>query len=180
MPKAWLVGGAAALALLLVVSIVLGVTQRAEQLQEGTPERTVQRYLLAADEDDYKTAYNLLTKELRVRCPMEDFAAGSSGGRTRLGSRRVTHEDTKYVDETAIVIARVTNIDGGGPFETSESSYEQRFTLSLEEGEWRLARNFWPFFCFDEHLREAERAEPPLAPAPEPTNQTSTPSETAP
>jgi hypothetical protein len=183
MPKAWLVGGAAALAVLLVVSIVLGVTQRAEQLQEGTPERAVQRYLLAADEDDYKTAYSLLTDELRDRCPMEAFAAGSSGGRTKLDSRRVTHEDTKYVDDTAVVIARVTNISGGGgPFGSSESSYEQRFTLSLEEGEWRLARNAWPFFGCDGPFR-AEPAVPrfpPAPPAPEPTDQTSTPSEMAP
>ena len=179
MPKAWLVGGAAALAVLLVVSIVLGVTQQAEQLQEGTPERTVQQYLIAADQEDYKTAYSLLTKELRDQCPMERFAAGSFGGRTKLDSRRVTHEGTKYVDDTAVVTARVTNIGGGGPFGTSESSYEQRFTLSLEEGEWRLARHFWPFFGCDGPFR-AEPAEPPSRMAPEPTNQTSTPSEIAP
>ena len=47
MSKIWLIGGAAALSVLLLASVAIGLTQSEDTFQAGTPEETVQRYLKA-------------------------------------------------------------------------------------------------------------------------------------
>ena len=124
---------------LLTASIVLALTQREDEFAEGTPERAVQRFLIAARDQDFSTAHALLSEARRQECPIEDLIGTPYGGKQDLENSRVTLEDTKDLDDGgAVVIARVTRISSSGPFGTSESSSERRFTLSQEDGEWRL------------------------------------------
>ena len=145
MSKLWLISGSAGLSILVIISILLGLTQQPTEFEHGSPEAAVQKYLIAAVENDYETAYSLFSKEFRDQCPMRDFAGGT-GAFSQLDNSRVTYEETKYVQETSVVITRVTYLDNGGPFGSMESSHEQRFTLMLENGEWKMSGESWPLY----------------------------------
>ena len=174
MPKIWLIGGAAFLVVLLAASVVVALTEREEPLPEGTPERAVQLFLVAAEEEDLKTAYALLSEELKEKCSVEGFASKRFGSRDLKGSR-VTLEETKVLNGSVVVIARVTRIQGSGPFGTSESSHEERFTLSRDEGEWRFTYFSWPYYgCGEPELYSPYKDTPPPpepAPTPEPARE---------
>ena len=157
---AWLIGAAVFVGVLLTASIVLALTQREDEFAEGTPERAVQRFLIAARDQDFSTAHALLSEARRQECPIEDLIGTPYGGKQDLENSRVTLEDTKDLDDGgAVVIARVTRISSSGPFGTSESSSERRFTLSQEDGEWRLTGDPWPFYgCPRPRLQEPVEA----------------------
>ena len=166
-----LIGGAVALALLLLVSVVVGLTQSEDSFRAGTPEETVQRYLIAAQDEDFKTAHGLLSRELKEDCPVEDFASQFFGGKN-VAESRVTLEDRKDLNGSAVVVARVTRIQGSGPFGTSESSHIQRYTLIQEDSEWRFSHNPWPNYGCRAPFPDRPRVEAPAlepAPIPEPT-----------
>lgn len=165
----WLIGGAVALAVLIAASIAVALTETVEELEEGTPERTVQLYLKAVDEADFKAAHNLLSDELKEVCTVELMAGRNTFRAKQLSDSRITLEDTTHLDGTAIVTVRVTTVRGDGPFGTSESSYEQRFAVAEVGGEWRLSNDPWPYLgCGNRDLPPAPvRANTPV-PAPEP------------
>ena len=166
----WLVGGAVALAVLVVASIVVALTETEEELEEGTPERAVQLYLKAVEEDDFKAAHDLLSDELKEVCTIELMAGRNTFRARQLGDSRITLEDTTRLDGTAIVTVRVTTVRRDGPFGTSESSHDQRFALTEEGGEWRLSNDPWPYLgCGSRDVPlPPVRANTPV-PAPEPS-----------
>ena len=175
MSKRWLIGGAAFLAVLLIASLVVALTESEDTLSGDTAEGAVQRYLMAVQDEDFLAAHGLLSKELREECTIEAFAGGAFRDGKGLAESRVTLEDKKDLNGSALVVARVTQIRGSSPFGTSESSFEQRFTLAQEDGEWRLTQYPWPYLgCggpFPERPRPVEPAEwsaPAPAPTPEP------------
>lgn len=174
MPKYWLIGGGAFVGLLLVASVVVALTQGEDTLPDGTSERAVQLYIQAVRDDDFEGAHALMSEELKEECPVETLAARSFGGGREARDSRVTLRDSRTFDDTAVVTAEVTRIRGSGPFGTSESSHEQRYTLVQEDGQWRLSRasgsSFggpWPYYsCRDP---EPFRAPAPPAPVATPT-----------
>ena len=169
MSKIWLIGGAAALGALLLASLVIGLTQSEDAFQAGTPEETVQRYLIAAQDEDFKTAHGLLSRELKEDCLIEDFAAEILRDGKDVAESRVTLEDRKDLNGSAVVIARVTRIRGSGPFGTSESSHTQQYTLVQEDGEWRFSHYPWPNYGCSGPFLDRPRVEmPAVEPAPEP------------
>ena len=167
MPKAWLIGGAVLLVALLVASVIVALLDREDTQPEGTPERALQLFLDAVRQDDFELAYSFLSEELKEGCTVEEFVGGNFPKRDRLRDDRVTLESTATVKETVFVTVRVTQFRGSGPFGASESSFEQRFALRQEEGQWRFTEYPWPFF----------RCGPfePVKPTPEPSS-THTPS----
>ena len=144
MSKIWLIGWAAALAVLLLASLVVGLTQSEDAFQAGTPEETVQRYLQAAQDKDFKATHGLLSRELKEDCLIENFATEVFRDGEDVTDSRVTLEDKQDLNGSVVVIARVTRIRGSGPFGTSESSRMQNYTLVLEDGEWRFSHYPWP------------------------------------
>jgi hypothetical protein len=146
MSRAWLLGGAALLGTLLIGSVIVALLDEAEPLPEGTPEAAVQRYLKATEDQDYKLAYSLLSATLQDNCTLAQFYGGSRGPGSRVSDNRITLEETKTIDDTAFVTVRVAQLRGGGPFGTQESSFEQRFTLRQEAGEWRVTEYPWPYY----------------------------------
>ena len=174
MSKIWLIGGAAALSVLLLASVAIGLTQSEDTFQAGTPEETVQRYLKAAKAEDVKIAHGLLSRELRENCLIEDFANEVLRNGKDVTESRVTLEDKKELNGSVVVVARVTSIRGSGAFETSESSHIQNYTLVQENGEWRFSHYPWPNYgCrapFPARPRvEEEAPEPEPIPEPRPT-----------
>ena len=152
MTKWWLIGAAAFLGVLLVASIVLALTSKETEFAPGTPERAVQDLLRAAEDDNIETAYGMLSTELRGKCELKNFA---DGGRYRSGDDRdirATLRDTKVVDDITFVNVQVTRFRGSGPFDSGESTYNRRFELRQEDGEWKFTEYPWPYdYCDETH-----------------------------
>ena len=146
MSRIWLTGGAIFVAALLIVSIVVALTQGEESFSEGTPERAVQLYLKAVQDEDYEAAYSLLSEELSEGCTVEQFATNAARSGDSLRNNWVSLKETKRLDGSAIVIARVSHISGNGLFGADEYSYDQPYTLKNEDGDWRLTENPWPYY----------------------------------
>lgn len=175
MPKIWLIVGGGFLGALLIAAGVVALTEREEPLTEGTPERTVQRFLIALQNEDFKLAHSLLTESQKEDCNVADLITRDRWDLEELGDSRVTLEDTKLLNGSAVVIANVTTIQESGPFGTSERSRRQTYSLIKEEGEWRLERSFWPSLgCVNEFPKPATPPREPeristSVPAPTPT-----------
>ena len=150
MTKWWLIGAAAFLAVLLIVSIALALTSKEAQFAPGTPEHAVQTLLRAAEGDDLETAYAMLSQELQQKCELENFA---DGGRYRSRDDRdirATLRDTRLVGNTTVVDVQVTRFRNSGPFDTGESTYGRRYDLRQEDGEWKFTEYPWPYdYCLE-------------------------------
>jgi len=144
MPKIWLIGVGSLLAILLVGSIVVALVQTVEPLPENTPERAVQLYFEAVAGGDFEAAHNLLSAELKERCPVENLVSRSYPVR-QLEDSRVTLEGTQPFGDKTIVNARITTIRTDSPFGSSEYSRIERFTLIEEDGSWRFTSDPWPY-----------------------------------
>ena len=149
MPKWWLIGAAAFLAVLLIASIVLALTSKEAEFAPGTPEHSVQTLWRVAENEDIKTAYAMLSQELQQKCTLKNYMDGSGVPFDSRGSR-VTLRDTKLVGDITFVSVRVTRFYGNGPFDSGESSYDRRFALQQEGGEWKFTEYPWPYdYCVD-------------------------------
>ena len=142
-----MIAGAAFVGVLIVVAIVLSLLQREQSFEDGTPEKAVQDFLKAYTAEDFGRVYDLWAEELKQDCSRNDYIQQSVGRGGRLSDSRVRLTDTEYVGENgqrAVVLARETRVTGDGPFSTTESSIRQRYTLALEQGEWRFTKVPWP------------------------------------
>jgi hypothetical protein len=148
MTKWWLIGAAVFLAVLLIASIVLALTSKEAEFAPGTPEHAVQSLLRSVEADDIETAYAMLSQELQQKCELKNFA---DGGRYRSGDDRdirATLRATKTIDDITFVNVEVTQFYGSGPFDSGESSYDRRFALQQEGGEWKFTDYPWPYdYC---------------------------------
>ena len=150
MTKWWLIGAAVVLGVLLIASMVLALTSQETEFAPGTPERAVQDLLLAAENEDIEAAYEMLSSELRRKCELKDYA--DEGYRFHDDRDiRATLRDTKIVDDITFVNVRITQFYGGGPFDSGESSFDRRFELRQEGGEWKFTEYPWPY----DYCREA-------------------------
>lgn len=170
MSRVWLIGGAVFLGILLVASVIVALTNDEDTLQEGTPEAVVQGFLKAVDAEEFLTAHSYLAEDLKQDCPAEKLFGDSFPRDNEIKNARITLEKTTMLNDSALVTVRISRFRGSGPFGASESSFEQQYTLSQQDGEWRFSQFPWPFFRCGPFLRS------PLAPkiAPEPV-ATSTP-----
>ena len=148
MTKWWLIGAAVFLAVLLIASIVLALTSKEAEFAPGTPEHAVQSLLRSVEADDIETAYAMLSQELQQKCELKNFA---DGGRYRSGDDRdirATLRATKTIDDITFVNVEVTQFYGSGPFDSGEPSYDRRFVLQQEGGEWKFTDYPWPYdYC---------------------------------
>lgn len=140
MARVWLIGVTVFVIALAVAGIVVAlVTRSGDLLPADSPEGAVQRYLRALQGQDYEVAYGYLSSASKNGCSLEDFLRQASYREVR--DSHMTLEDTRRLDGTAIISARVTVFDLEVPFGSSEYSYERTFQLKLENGAWRVT---WP------------------------------------
>ena len=174
MSRLWLIGGAAFVGVLLVASIVIAVARQPSPLAEGTPERTVQLFLKALRDEDFKSAYGLLTADRRTECTVEEFAFRGLDGRQELRDSRVTLKDTKPLNGSTIVASRVTRVQSRGPFGTSEYTRQHSYTLAKENGVWQFSEvPKWPYLeCW------GPQREPPTPTPASPPDRTAEPAAT--
>ena len=151
----WLAGIALVILALIVVSVVVGLVNRPREatlLPEGTPEGTVQRYLLAVKQEESRRAYEYLGPALQERCEFQHFR--NSTRRLDLDRRvpgraedlRVTLEGTQPINGNVEVRVRITQFHVSAPFEFNEYSDTQLFTLEQLDGTWRFVEPPWPMY----------------------------------
>ncbi|MDA1348683.1 MAG: hypothetical protein O3A47_07430 [Chloroflexi bacterium] len=170
MSKLWLIGGGAALAALLVASIIVALVEGDVEFEPGSPEAAVQTFLRAVGDDDLETAYGMLNNDLQEQCTLEEFAGGPRMFGSDIGDRRLTLESTRTVGDTVFVDVRVTEFHGVRPFGTSDYSFDQQFALRMTDGRWRFTQYPWPFYqCLKPVPAEPARPAPTaVVPTPEP------------
>ncbi len=145
--RLWLIGGAVALAALVVASIVVALLQSEATFPEGSPERAVQAYIEALQQDDLGLVYSFLATSLKEDCAIDDVFGSPSRFRTDVSQEQVTLRNTEITEDgVAFVTVRVTEFRRNGPFGTSESDFERTYTLRREGSEWRFTRFPWPSF----------------------------------
>ena len=169
MTKVWLIGGGAFLGILLVASVVLALTQQEDLLPLGSPEAAVQEFLKATEADDFQVSYDFLSKELKAECKLEDFAGQRRFDRRGTEDSRVTLEKTTTANGVTFVDVRITQFYGTGPFGSSESSRQERYSLRQEDGLWKFAAYPWPYYNCGPFKPVPEPVQPPPRPSPAPT-----------
>ena len=132
---------------LVITSVVLAINRKSHTMKEGTPERVVQIYLQHLSEEDFENAYALLNEELKSECTFREFITNSTLAKTRLKGDSLTHKNTNEFEEVAIVSIEVTSIQTSIPFGADETRREEFFTLSLENGMWKISDLRFPTVC---------------------------------
>ena len=146
MTKLWLIGAGVLLGALLIAAVTVALLEREDTLPEGSPEAAVQSFLLSLEDDDFGASYDFLSAELKQDCEIDDLFGSTMRSEGRLKSNRITLDKTTFVNGTAVVTVRLTQFRGSGPFGSSESSFQQRYSLVQEEGEWKFKEYPWPLF----------------------------------
>ena len=147
MTKLWLIGAGVLLGALLIAAVVVALLEQEDTLAEGSPEAAVQSFLLSMEDDDFGASYDFLSAELKDECKIDDLFGSTMRSDGRLKSNRITLDKTTFVTEgTAVVIVRLTQFQGSGPFGSSEYSFQQRYSLVQEESEWKFKEYPWPLF----------------------------------
>ncbi len=159
----WLIGIAAVLVLISVASAVVAIAVGGEQqFDEGTPERTVQRYFGAVADGNLDEALSFVAPWLLESCgevPRDTLSY-------RDWRLRATLEGTSEHDGITEVRVRVTERYGSPPFDSAESSWSLVFELGHEDGEWRFVQMPWPLYCVP-HFEGPDPVPPTEAPFPE-------------
>lgn len=140
-PNRVLVVVVGAVVILAVVAAVVAATRPPPTLDPATPDGAVQTYLRAMLEGDTETAVARLSPS--TGCDEDDVSSAFV-----TDSARIVLVDSTVDGATAIVTVEITESSGSGPFDGSEFSHEERFTLRNEEGSWLLVDEPWPlYFC---------------------------------
>ena len=144
LPRYWLIGGGAVVAVLLAAGVIAALLGGERVLQEGTPERAVQDHLKAVFDKDYAAVQASLSGDLDD-CRVEDLVRQGFRIGGTVSDRRFTLEETQLVNGAAIVTVRVASFSSDGPFGSYESSYTQTYSLREEGAEWKFTRYPWPY-----------------------------------
>ncbi len=167
MSSRWLAGAALVILTILVVSVVVAMLNRSREttlLPEGTPEGTVQRYLLAIEEDGSRKAYEYLSPTLQEKCEFQHFRDSARRLDRRIGGTaedlRVTLEGTQAINGRVEVQVRITQFRVSAPFDVNEYSHTQHFVLERLDGTWRFVEPPWPMTWCPED-KEQPAAVPP-------------------
>ena len=144
----WLVAIAAVVAALILVSVVVALINprgAAETLSEDTPEGVVQRFILALEDQDYSLAHGYLSDQLKGSCTVEHVRDDAQWFVEESTDRRVALLEKEDLSGGKMrVRVRVTEVNVSPPFGVNENSYQERYILVQEAGEWRFAELPWP------------------------------------
>ena len=155
----WLVAVAGVVVTLILVSVAVALINprgNAETLSEDTPEGIVQRFIMAIQDRDYSLAYVYLSDELKETCTVAEMEERSPWLVDDLEDNRIVLLDTEELSSGRMQVnVRVTRVNVSPPFGVDEYSYQERYILALENGDWRLA----------DPPRSLSWCRPPTAPA---------------
>jgi hypothetical protein len=133
-----LLAAVAGLLLLAVLAAVLSATRERPEYAEGSPEATVQSYVVAAVAKDGEEAVRHLDPSTRCTARHIEEAWVTPGA-------RVVLRQTSVDGDRATVRLDVVS-DSGGPLSTSEWTDEQTLQLRQVDGEWVVTGTPWPLY----------------------------------
>jgi hypothetical protein len=138
-----LAGGSLAL-LTVGAALVAALAGNEERFADGTPERAVQEYLHAIEDQDATAAFKFLAPALTERCgqPPREMVTQRGDNAFRASLQRTVTEDgaaTVYVD--------LTETFRDPPFGISDPRQSVVFELTEVDGVWRFAEMPWPLYC---------------------------------
>jgi hypothetical protein len=139
---------AALVGVLVIVSLVVVFTRGEPELfDESTPEGIVQRYSAAVLKEDEDAALEYLAEETRVDC-------GTVAG-TENANLRITLVGTEYHGQNDVDVTVSLSRGSSGPFDGSGYEYEEAFSLTQVDGDWRIVTAPWELaFCRNDGFSE--------------------------
>lgn len=141
----WLILIAAVTALLIGASLaVASLVDREVEYDIATPEGTVQVYLRAVADRDATAAFEFYSADLRASC---EIAHLRDSLQWRSENFRASLRDVIERDATVEVSVAIVETYGSGPFDRGESTFNQVFVLTAEDGGWRFVEVPWPSWC---------------------------------
>ena len=143
----------AGLFILIVFSLVLALTTEVSTLEEGTPERSVQLFLEHLKNDRFSEAHSFLTLDKQKTCNAVHFLRQFSDyGDSQLQDSNISlNKPNQEIAQATIVNLEISRIEPS-PFGSSENSYQESFTLILEDNIWKISEFNFPMHCFKEAL----------------------------
>jgi hypothetical protein len=135
-----LAAGVGVIAAAAVVAAVVAVQRDPVALDPDSPEATVQAYLTAVATGQHGVAVEQLAED--SDCGLADLTNAY-----RPEAIEVVLKETTVFGSDATVVVEMTEMYGGGPFETSGYSREEVLLLVQEDGAWRLTGSPWPMYC---------------------------------
>jgi hypothetical protein len=138
----WLIG-AGAVAIVLVLAFV-ALAREPVQLDAGTPEGVVQRYLQAISDRDFDLAFDYLDPVFYEGCDESDLARSA---RDEPFSASIVDAKMASSDHRLVPVTLRFGT-GGGPFGSGWTTSEQ-FELVNVNSAWLITGEAWPYFGWD-------------------------------
>jgi hypothetical protein len=138
-----LIGFGIAIAILVFVAIALVLTvgqQKPAMLAEGTPEGTVQRYLVALQNKEFDKAYDFLSSEATSEFPKpqtRDMWIQSAQGLQEL-AWKANLGKVSVTGDTARVEVNIQTFRAGGAFDNNSYSRNVTFFLKKQGQSWLI------------------------------------------
>ena len=141
--RRWLIIFAIVISILVIttISLVLLIDRNeVALLTEGTPEGTVQRYLIAVQEKNYQEAYSYLSFDPSQKIETyDDWLRMVMGAQTSHQPEwKATLDETTQNADKATVEVAIDTIRPGGPFGDLLSSQQIIFQLIKIDGTWLI------------------------------------------
>ena len=137
----WLLAFGATIGVLVIVAIVLVFTMAkpggAPLLPEDTPEGTVQRYLLALQDENYLTAYSYLSPQATEKCSYDKWTRSVVRYEEKHGVK-VTLEKSTVTGSEATVYVTVDIFRASEPFDNPVYTQHVTFFLKEEGTSWKI------------------------------------------
>lgn len=136
-----LLGFGVAIGVLVIVTVTLVLTltggEDVSLLPEDIPEGTVQRFLLALEEEDYLKAYSYLSPPTEDETPYESRRKPFTDSGERFGSK-ATLGKSVVVDDDATVDVVIEVFRPHGPFTDPVRTHHITFFLEKVEDSWKI------------------------------------------
>jgi hypothetical protein len=136
-PDRTLVAILVAIGVIVVVALIVVLSRgAAAPFDASTPEGVVQRYAQAVSDGRLDDARVYVSDTADIEC--YDYDLG-------VEQPRLTFVSTDISGDVATVTVNLTTTYGYSLFGSSESSYEELFTLERGTGEWQITKAPYPF-----------------------------------
>jgi hypothetical protein len=145
-----LFGAFIGLVAVVTMALVIATGNRpVKLLPEGTPEGTVQRYLLAIDSGDYHTAYNYLSFPPADKTTTYDiWRQGFNYPSTRSAYKATLAQSTITGSEANVSVVIEVFRPGGGVFNNPTYTNNIVFSLSQVSGAWKITNPTYVYWIY--------------------------------
>lgn len=139
--RSWLIPtiGLAIVAVLTVIALL----REPVTLDPDTPEGTVQTYLQAISDQDYDAAFDLLSSDTAAGCEPVDISTNRF-----YSSFTATLGNVEEVGDYYLVEVSIREGSDSGFVDAGPGYFPEPFRIELEEGEWVIAGDPWPYFTY--------------------------------